>query len=137
RRQEARGGALAPKVERAAAVLEVVGEALEEMLRRLEAELEADRAAGDGVAAELRACATTEAGLQRSLREHGEAVTAAEVLAAQSRDRAAEAAAELEEVAGRLGLEATAGTEPLEEDQRTALSERIERLGRRREQLGP
>ncbi|MEA2372773.1 MAG: chromosome segregation protein [Solirubrobacteraceae bacterium] len=137
RSQEARDRALAPRAERAAAVLGVVGEALEEMLRSLEAELEADRAAGDGVAAELRACARTEVGLQRSLREHGEAVTAAEVLAAQSRDRAAEAAAELEEVAGRLGLETTAGTEPLEEDQRTALAERIERLGRRREQLGP
>ena len=103
----------------------------------IEAELEADRAAGDGVAAELRACATAEAGLQRSLREHGEAVTGAEVLAAQSRDRATEAAAELEEVAGRLGLEAAAGTEPLDEEQRTALTDRIERLGRRREQLGP
>ena len=135
--QDARDRALAPLAERAAAALAVVGAALEETLERLEAEMEADRAAGDGVAAELRACATAEAGLQRSLREHGEAVTAAEVLAAQSRDRATESATELEEVAGRLGLEASAGTEPLDDDQRTALADRLERLARRREQLGP
>jgi chromosome segregation protein len=137
RTQDARDRALAPRAERAAVVLAGLGAALSDELGRLEAELEADRAAGDGVAAELRACATAEAGLQRGLREHGEAVTAAEVLAAQSRDRAQEATAELGEVAARLGLESEPGTEPLGAEQRTALAERIERLGRRREQLGP
>jgi chromosome segregation protein len=137
RTQEARDRALGPRAERAAGVLGLLGEALTAELGRLEAELEADRAAGVGVAAELRACATEEAGLQRSLREHGEAVTGAEVLAAQSRDRAREAAVELGEVAERLGLSAEPGTEPLDDQARAALAERIDRLARRREQLGP
>jgi chromosome segregation protein len=137
RTQAARDGALAPRAERAVGVLAVLGEALAVELGKLEAEMEADRAASDGVAAELRACATAEAELQRGLREHGEAVTAAEVLAAQSRDRAQEAVAELGEVAGRLGLGAEPGVEPLEAEQRTGLAERIERLGKRRAQLGP
>ncbi|HWH11791.1 MAG TPA: AAA family ATPase [Solirubrobacteraceae bacterium] len=137
RTQESRDRALAPRAQRAAAALARLGEALAEELAKLDAELEADREAGVGVAAELRACATAEAGLQRGLREHGEAVTAAEVLAAQSRDRAHEAAAELGEVSERLGLASEPGTEPLAEEQRAALAERIERLGRRREQLGP
>jgi chromosome segregation protein len=137
RTQEAHDRALAPRAERAGVVLAGLGAALSDELERLEAELEADRAAGDGVAAELRACATAEAGLQRVLREQGEAVTAAEVLAAQSRDRVQEAAAELAEVAGRLELESEPATEPLGDEQRAALTERIERLGKRREQLGP
>jgi chromosome segregation protein len=137
RAQETRDRALAPRAERAAVVLAGLGAALSDQLDQLEAELEADRAAGDGVAAELRACATAEAGLQRGLREQGEAVTAAEVLAAQSRDRAQEAATELGDVAGRLGLESEPATEPLADEHRAALAERIERLGKRREQLGP
>ncbi len=135
--QDGRDQGLGPQARRLAAVLERVAEVLGAELARREAELAADRAAGEGVAAELRACATAEAGIQARLREHGETVTAAEVGAQQARDRATEAVAELEALAERLGLPAEAGEEPIGEDQRTALRERIERLARRREQLGP
>ncbi|MEA2297286.1 MAG: chromosome segregation protein [Solirubrobacteraceae bacterium] len=135
--ETARDEALVPQARRLAAVLEGVGELLGSELGRREAELAADRAEGAGVAAQLRAWATAEAGIQARLREHGEAVTAAEVGAQQSRDRAEEAAAELAALADRLGLEAEPVEEPLGEAERTLLGERIERLARRREQLGP
>ncbi|HEU0315882.1 MAG TPA: hypothetical protein VFR49_01055, partial [Solirubrobacteraceae bacterium] len=135
--QNGRDQALGPEARRLAGVLAQVAEVLDAELARREAELAADRAAGEGVAAELRACATAEAGIQARLRAHGETVTAAEVGAQQARDRATEATGELEALADRLGLGAEAGEEPIGEDQRTALRERIERLARRREQLGP
>ncbi len=135
--QDERDQALGPQARRLTAVLDRVAAVLGAELARREAELAADRAAGEGVAAELRACATAEAGIQARLREHGETVTAAEVGAQQARDRASEAAAELGALAGRLGLGAEAGEEPIGDDERTALRERIERLARRREQLGP
>ena len=55
------------------------------------------------MAGELRACAAAEAAIQARLRERGEAVTAAEVRAQQARDADADAAAELGELAARLG----------------------------------
>ena len=103
----------------------------------VEAELEAGAAAGDQTGAELRACAHEEAKLQGRLREASEAVTSAEVAAQQVRDAAAEAERELGQLAERLGLEAEPAEEPLPEEEREALRTRVERLQRRREQLGP
>ena len=57
--------------------------------------------------------------------------------AQQVRDGAADAERTLTEVAGRLGLEAEPAEEPLEPEKRADLEGRIERLARRREQLGP
>ncbi|HEX2103896.1 MAG TPA: hypothetical protein VHF51_09610, partial [Solirubrobacteraceae bacterium] len=103
---------------------------------QLEGELAADREAGEGVAAALRACAAEEAQIQQRLRERGEAVTAAEVRAQQARDHEAEAALELRALAERLGLDAEPAEEPLDPAAAEALRGRIERLVRRREQLG-
>jgi chromosome segregation protein len=64
-------------------------------------------------------------------------VTGAEVAAQQVRDTAADVERDLNDLAGRLGLEAQPATEPLPEDEREALDARVERLNRRREQLGP
>src|SRR5947199_207751 len=100
-------------------------------------ELAADEQLGDTTAAELRACAQEEAGLQERLRKASEAVTGAEVRAQQVRDRAAEHQAELARLAERLGFDAAPAEEPLDEDARADLAARIERLARRREQLGP
>jgi chromosome segregation protein len=133
----ARDTALQPAAERLARALEAVLAAARERVVALEADLAADREAGEGIAATLRACAGEEAEIQRRLRELGEAVTAAEVRAQQARDQAAEAAHELREVAERLGLPADPRDEPLAEEAAAALRQRIERLARRREQLGP
>ncbi len=103
----------------------------------LDAELAADREAGEGVAAALRACAAEEAQIQNRLRERGEAVTAAEVRAQQLRDAEHDAAEELEALAARLGLAAEPAAEPLDPETADGLRARIERLQRRREQLGP
>jgi chromosome segregation protein len=103
----------------------------------LDAELAADREAGEGVAAALRACAAEEAQIQGRLRERGEAVTAAEVRAQQARDAEHDAAEELGALAVRLGLEAEPAAVPLDPETADGLRARIERLQRRREQLGP
>jgi chromosome segregation protein len=129
--------ALAPSARRLAQALEAVAGALAEHAAALDAELDADRAAGEGVAAELRACAHREAELQGRLRERAEAVTGAEVRAQQARDQAAEGEAELRGLAASLELPARPADRPLPDEEREALSARIERLARRREQLGP
>jgi chromosome segregation protein len=132
-----RAGLLAGAIETAAGVVA-------ERLGALEVELTADRQAGEEMAQRLRSCAAQEAEIQGALRSAGEAVTAAEVAAQRLRDQAAEAELELSTVAERLGFELDSEGEDarqeapaLEESALVELRARIERLTRRREQLGP
>jgi chromosome segregation protein len=67
----------------------------------------------------------------------GEALTDAEVAAQRARDQMQEALAELRELATRLELDPAPRVEPLTEEEREALTTRLERLARRRSQLGP
>ena len=128
----------APRAERLAAACAAAGEAMLSVLDHVERLLGEDRAAGEQVSAELRACAREEAEIQSALRVEGEAVTGAEVAAQRLRDLAAEAEQELATVCGRLKLPLPEGeAQPLQEDQEQALRARLERLARRREQLGP
>ena len=129
--------ALLPQAGALADALVGAGAAIAARLRALDADLDADRAAGQGVADRLRTCAAEEAEIQTALRDCGDAVTTAEVRAQQLRDQAAEAQQELDELAVRLELESEPADEPLAEEQAAELRLRIERLGRRREQLGP
>ena len=133
----ARDELLAKDAGRAAEALESGRAAVEARRDALAAELEAGAAAGEEVAAALRACAQEEAELQGRLRGASEAVTGAEVAAQQARDGAADVERELSEVAGKLGLEPEPMSEPLAEQERAELVGRLERLQRRREQLGP
>jgi chromosome segregation protein len=138
RAQHAADVALAPTAERLATALQGAGEAVAVRVTELEAELERDRAAGEQMTAELRACAGEEAEVQSRLRADGEAVTDAEVAAQRLRDQAAEAELELHTVVERLELEPSdQEQEPLDEGEKQALTARLERLRRRREQLGP
>ena len=123
--------------ERAAGALERAAEAVAERRDALAAELERHAAGGEEAAAELRGCAHEEAELQGRLRSAFESVTAAEVVAQQVRDRAAEVERELNAVAGRLGLDPEPAAGALQPDERADLAQRVERLGRRRGQLGP
>ncbi|MDX6538408.1 MAG: chromosome segregation protein, partial [Gaiellales bacterium] len=137
-----RDGELAEAAERAAAALEGAQSAVGARREQLAAELEADVASGEQTASELRACAQEEARIQSRLRTASEGVTGAEVRAQQLRDAAADARAELGRLAEALGFagdapEVAALDEPLPPDQRTELAARVERLARRREQLGP
>ncbi|HEX8854322.1 MAG TPA: AAA family ATPase, partial [Thermoleophilaceae bacterium] len=132
-----RDDSLAQAAERAAAALSAAAEAVAARRDQLTAELEADHEAGEATAAELRVCALQEAGLQEKLREASQEVTAAEVRAQQARDFGAEAGSELERLAERLGLDPAPAAEPLAEERQAELESRVERLARRREQLGP
>jgi hypothetical protein len=71
------------------------------------------------------------------MRGLADAVTAAEVEAQQARDQAAEAEGELGVLADRLGLEALPAQEEVPASELAALRDRVERLARRREALGP
>ncbi len=128
---------LLPDAERLVGVLAEAAAAIAARVELFDAELAAHRAAGEHVAVELRACAREEAELQGRLKRDGEAVTGAEVRAQQARDRMGEADAELRGLAERLGLEPEAATDALPDEERAALAQRIDRLARRREQLGP
>jgi chromosome segregation protein len=132
---------LTPLAARLVAALQSAGEVVRERMVALEEQLAEDRAAGEEMAAELRACAGEEAEIQALLRAAGEGVTGAEVAAQRLRDQAGEAELELKSVLDRLGLAQPEDGEevpqPLEEEQASALRARVERLVRRREQLGP
>jgi chromosome segregation protein len=140
RAQLAADVALAPLAGRLAETLHAAGEAVELRVAGLEAELASDREAGEAMAGELRACAGEEAEIQTQLRGAGEAVTGAEVAAQRLRDQAQEATQEAQAVADLLELSAdarAAQASPLDQEQAEALTARVERLRRRREQLGP
>ncbi len=122
---------------RAAAALADAGEAVAAHQRLVEAEWKEGAAAGEQSAAELRRYAAQEADLQATLRSAGEVVTAAEVRAQRARDAAGEAEEELARTAERLGSEPAVPDAPLDEGRRDELEARLERLARRREQLGP
>jgi chromosome segregation protein len=161
RAQYAADTAARPRAQRLAAALESAAGVVAKRVAQLDGELAIDRRAGEEMASTLRACAAEEAEIQATLRACGEAVTEAEVAAQRLRDRAAEVDLELTSVAERLGVpaptdadaaEATdaagaangvaisaadADSEPLGDEEVAALQARVERLTRRREQLGP
>ncbi|MGN6867916.1 MAG: AAA family ATPase, partial [Solirubrobacteraceae bacterium] len=99
--------------------------------------LSSDREAGEHVAAELKECAQREATLHAQLRQAGERLTEAEVRLQRVHDRVRESEHELGQLAARLELEAAPADTELSEEEREALRSRLERLARRREQLGP
>jgi chromosome segregation protein len=128
---------LGPTVTALAATLDGLRDAIVVQQARFEAALAADREAGEDVAAQLRACAQEEAGLQATLHASSEALTEAEVRLGRARDRAAECGHDLTHLADRLGLEAAPAAEELPAAEREALRARLERLTRRRELIGP
>jgi chromosome segregation protein len=118
-------------------VLEGAGEAISGQHSVFEAALASDRDAGEQVAAELRSCAQQEATLQAKLHAENEALTETEVSLQRARDRAAESEEDLRGLGAKLELEAVPASEALDDEEREALRGRLERLARRREQLGP
>jgi chromosome segregation protein len=131
-------GAVERDAERTVAALELSQASVSAHRDALAGALQADVEVGERTAAELRACARQEVELQARLRRANEAVTQAEVRAQQVRDAAGEARQELHGIARRLGFEDVQPLEEaLDEDRRGELEGRVERLARRREQLGP
>ncbi len=141
---------LAAAGERAAEALGRAAEAVERRRAALERELAAGSELAERAAEQLRACSGGEVEARGRLKAAGARLPRAEVARQQASDRAAEAAAELEQVSARLGLgesEAEGGEEResaeeeagegLSAERRSELEARIERLGRRRAQIGP
>ncbi len=133
----ARDGELAPQISAIQSQLQDLAAAIAECQRAFDAELRRDREVGETVAAELRTCAQLEASIQSRLHAAGEALTTAEVRSQRSRDQESDADQALRELAAELELEPTPAEEPLPMERREELRTRLERLARRREQLGP
>jgi chromosome segregation protein len=132
-----RDRALLPRIHAVRGALDEAGRSIAARRAEFEDALRSDREAGEHVAAELKECAQLEAGLHAQLHQAGERVTEAEVRLERVRDRVAECTRELQVLANRLELEAQPAGTALTDEERDALRSRLERLGRRREQLGP
>ena len=128
---------LVPIVERLHVAVRAAGEAVLAQGQQFETALAADREAGESAAAQLRECAQQEAELHQKMSRENDALTTAEVALQRGRDQAADATAELTELAGRLELPAVAAPAALDEEARATLRTRLDRIARRREQLGP
>jgi chromosome segregation protein len=128
---------LLPRVQAVGRALAEAARAIAERRGEFENALRADREAGEHVAAELKECAQEEAALYAQLHQAGERLTETEVRLERVRDRVGESSRELGELARRLGLEVQPAGAALSDEERDALRSRLERLGRRREQLGP
>ncbi len=129
--------ALVPAVAEVLTALREAHEAVRARCDGFEAALAADREAGEHAAGELRACAAQEANLHQRMGTENDSLTQAEVALQRARDQAADAEHELAALAVRLELAAEPATEALQADARATLQSRLERVARRREQLGP
>jgi chromosome segregation ATPase len=91
----------------------------------------------DEIAEEMRACSRREAELQAQIKSASDDLTRTEVEAAHLGDRRADAAKELAAIGARLGSEQEPPSEPLTDEEREEIGRRLERLDRRRSQIGP
>ena len=128
---------LAPSIAAVHRELQELVSAIAECKAGFDMELARDREVGETVAAELRTCAQEEAAIQSRLQAAGEALTTAEVRSQRARDQEADSEQALKGLAAELELEPIAAEEPLPDERREELRTRLERLARRREQLGP
>jgi chromosome segregation ATPase len=106
-------------------------------VERIEANVVGEQDAGDEIAEEMRACSRRESELQVEMKTVSDRLTEAEVEAAHLGDRRAEAAKELATIAERLGEEVEPAGEALGEEERQGIERRLQRLERRRAQIGP
>lgn len=128
---------LVPHSKRLVAALDCARAAVAAREEIAQAELDHERTTGNRLSAELSEFAAKENRVQSELKGLRERVTQVEIQAQRARDEAADARERLAAVAERLGLESEPAVEALDEEARQALSQRVERLTRRREQLGP
>ena len=123
-----------PALGAAREALIAVGERLERRAKTLAGPQEEG---GGEVAAELRECSQQEYAIGGEMREITEALTATEVETAQLRDRRDESRRELIRLSTSLERELQAGAEPLPDSEREEIETKLQRLARRREQIGP
>jgi chromosome segregation protein len=128
---------LVPVIEGLLVAVRLAGVAVSAQLEGFDAALDEDRAAGETATVQLRECAQREAELHGHMGRENDALTAAEVALQRSRDRAADAESELDSLAGRLALAPEPAQTVLDDGTRTTFHDRLARIARRREQLGP
>jgi chromosome segregation ATPase len=137
RKRLAGGEQLLADVQAAAATAAAVEAAIRERVERTESRVVGGEGDGDEIAEEMRACSQRESEIQVQLKGASDELTAAEVEAAHLGDRRAEAAKELASIAERLGEEVEPAEEALGDEERADIDRRLERLDRRRAQIGP
>jgi chromosome segregation ATPase len=103
----------------------------------IEAKVVGEEGDGDAIAEEMRECSRQESELQVEMKAASDALTEAQVEAAHLGDRRAEAAKEMASIAERLGEEVEPAEEALGEEERADIDRRLQRLERRRAQIGP
>ena len=137
RKRVADGEQLLDDVRAALAAIESVGTAIRARVARTEGKVVGGEGDGDEIADELRACSQQEFELQTEMKGVADELTKAEVEAAHLGDRRAEAERDLAAIAARLDEEIPAAEQPLGEEERAEIDRRLERLERRRSQIGP
>ncbi len=137
RKRVADGEELLDDVRAALASIEAVGAAIRARVARTEGKVVGGEGDGDEIAEELRACSQQEYELQGKMKTVADELTTAEVEAAHLGDRRADAERELASIAERLGDEVPAAEEAMGEEERSEIDRRLERLERRRAQIGP
>ncbi len=137
RKRVADGEALLDDTRAALAAVEAVGAAIRARVERTEGKVIGGEGDGDEIAEELRVCSQQEFELQGEMKSVADELTRAEVEAAHLGDRRAEAERELAAIAERLGEEVPAAEQAMSEEERAEIDRRLERLERRRSQIGP
>ncbi|HET9591932.1 MAG TPA: AAA family ATPase [Solirubrobacterales bacterium] len=133
----AAGEALLDDVRSALKAAEAAGAAIRGRVERIEQKVVGGQDDGDEIAAELKVCSQQEFELQAEMKKTSDELTRAEVEAAHLGDRRAEAERELASIAERLGEEIPPAAEALTDEARGEIDKRLERLERRRAQIGP
>ncbi|HEX6752933.1 MAG TPA: AAA family ATPase [Solirubrobacterales bacterium] len=137
RRRLAVGEELLDDVRAAAAAATAAEAAIRARVERIEQRVVGGEDDGDEIAEEMRACSQREYELQAEMSAASDRLTEVEVEAAHLGDRRAEAAKELASIAERLGEEVEAAEQALSDEERADIDRRLERLERRRAQIGP
>jgi chromosome segregation ATPase len=136
RARVAAGERLLAEITAAAAALSAAGAGIRARVERIEGRV-VGAGGSDEIADEMRECSRRESELQLEMKAASDRLTAAEVEATQLGDRRAEAEKELAEIGARLGEEVGPPEAPLGEEERREIDRRLERLERRRAQIGP
>ncbi len=137
RARVAAGEELLDAVRSARGAAEAAGAAIRGRVDAIERKVVGGEDDGDAIAEELRACSQQEFELQAQMKETSDELTRAEVEAAHLGDRRAEAERELASIAERLGEEIPPAAEALTDEARAEIDRKLERLERRRAQIGP
>jgi len=137
RARVAAGEELLDDVRAAAAAAGAAETAIRTRVERIEAKVVGEQGGGDEIAEEMRECSRRESELQVEMKAASDALTEAQVEAAHLGDRQAEAAKELASIAERLGEEVEPAERALSDEEREEIDRRLQRLERRRAQIGP